>query len=101
MAVGRESGMTELTYLIGLDGGGSGTRVRLLDATGQLLLQTSVSGQLEPLTPQSVRRALWQYPAMTVGVVLRIHWQALRLWVKRVPFFRKPEPPQQAVSRSA
>ena len=30
---------------------------------------------------------------MTLGVVARIHWQALRLWFKRVPFFRKPAPP--------
>jgi DUF1365 family protein len=32
-------------------------------------------------------------PGMTLGVVARIHWQALRLWLRRVPFFRKPAPP--------
>jgi DUF1365 family protein len=25
-----------------------------------------------------------------VAIVARIHWQALRLWRKRVPFFGKP-----------
>jgi DUF1365 family protein len=30
---------------------------------------------------------------MTLGVVLHIHLQALRLWRSKVPFFRKPEPP--------
>ena len=29
-------------------------------------------------------------PLMTLGVIARIHWQALQLWLKRVPFFRKP-----------
>jgi len=75
-------------------------RVDLHDADGPLL-QTSVAGALEPMTAAAVRRAFFGTPFMTLGVVLRIHWQALRLWVKRVPFFRKPEPPQQAVSRSA
>ena len=33
---------------------------------------------------------LIRYPLMPVRVVLLIHWQALRLWLKRVPFHRKP-----------
>ena len=68
------------------------------DATGPLL-QTSVSGQLAPLTPATARRALWQYPAMTLMVVARIHWQALKLLAKRVPFFPKPRPPVDWVTR--
>jgi len=30
----------------------------------------------------------------------RIHWQALRLALKRVPFFGKPAAPEQLVTRS-
>ena len=68
------------------------------DADGPLL-QTSVSGTLEPLTAASARRAFWRAPLMTLGVIGRIHWQALRLWLKRVPFFGKPSPPRAFVSR--
>jgi len=32
-------------------------------------------------------------------VILRIHWQALKLWLKRVPFVSKPAPPEGFVSR--
>jgi hypothetical protein len=63
------------------------------------LLQTSVSGVLEPLTAASMRRAFFGMPLMTLGVVARIHWQALRLALKRVPFFRKPAPPAKLLSR--
>lgn len=68
------------------------------DAHGPLI-QASVSGKLQPITPQALRYALWRYPAMTLMVVVRIHWQALQLWCKRVPFFRKPATPESFVTR--
>ena len=54
------------------------------------LLITSISGQLSPLTAALARRVLWRYPLMTWGVMARIHWQALRLWLKRTPWFARP-----------
>ncbi len=73
-------------------------RIDYDDAQGPLI-ETSVSGALEALNPHSARRALWTYPAMTLGVVARIHWQALKLWLKKVRFFHKPVPPDQLTSR--
>lgn len=73
-------------------------RVDYDDATGPLI-QTSVSGNLEPITPTTLHRALLHYPAMTLVIVARIHWQALRLWLKKVPFFRKPHPPASFITR--
>ena len=69
------------------------------DDTDGPLLQTSVSGHLHPITPAALRQALWGYPAMTLMVVARIHWQALKLWLKRVRFFHKPTPPEHFVTR--
>ena len=73
-------------------------RVDLHDATGALL-QTSVSGALQPLGPASARQALLRQPVMTLALIARIHWHALRLLAKRVPFFTKPAAPDSAVSR--
>jgi uncharacterized protein len=69
------------------------------DDTGAPLLHTSVSGHLQPLTAASARAAFFGMPLMTLAVITRIHWQALRLWLKHVPFFSKPEPPAALISR--
>jgi DUF1365 family protein len=37
-------------------------------------------------------------PLFAASVIVRIHWQALRLWMKRVPFHGK-HPPNTAKSR--
>ena len=73
-------------------------RIDFDDAEGPLI-QTSVSGALVPVSRQAIRTALWRYPAMTFGVVARIHWQAVRLWLKRTRFFSKPVPPDAFVTR--
>jgi DUF1365 family protein len=68
-------------------------RVDHEDENGVLLLQTSVSGKLQTLSEASARAAFFAVPALSLMVLARIHWQALRLWLKRVPFFAKPSPP--------
>lgn len=67
------------------------------DNTGDIL-HTSMAGHPLPFTAANALRLLLTHPLMTFGVVFRIHWQALRLWLKGVPFFRKPAPPTAEVS---
>ena len=73
-------------------------RIDYHDAQGPLLL-TSVSGTLQPLTDASALHAFLRHPLMTLGVIARIHWQAMKLFFKRVPFFSKPIPPAKALTR--
>ncbi len=78
--------------------GRSLARIDYRDGAGPLLL-TSISGRPRPLGAGTVLLAATTHPLMTLLVVARIHWQALRLWAKRVPFFTKPSPPQEDISR--
>ena len=73
-------------------------RVEHDDAQGPLLI-TSVSGELAPATAARQWRAFFGQPLMTLFVIARIHWQALRLLAKRVPFVNKPQAPTQALTR--
>lgn len=66
-------------------------RIEYDDECGPLLI-TSISGRLQALSAASLRHTFLQMPLLTLGVITRIHWQALRLWCKRVPFFGKQAP---------
>jgi len=58
-----------------------------------VLLRTALSGRPVPMTDRVLAGAVLRYPLLGLGIVFRIHWQALRLWLKRVPFFSKPSAP--------
>lgn len=73
-------------------------RIDYADEQGPLLL-TSISGTLQPASDKLLAFAFFRYPFMTLGVIVRIHWQAAKLFFKRVPFFKKPVPPSSTVSR--
>jgi DUF1365 family protein len=69
------------------------------DADG-LLIRTALSGRLKPLTRSTALAALIRQPLLTLGVVARIHWQALRLAIKHAPFYGKNPAPGRTADAS-
>ena len=63
------------------------------------LIVTTIHGKPGALTAANSINAFFTHPLMTFGVVGRIHWQALKLWLKRVKFIRKPQPPATETTR--
>jgi uncharacterized protein len=60
-----------------------------------LLIRTAIGLNARPLTFARACRTVLSQPMLAAGVIVRIHWQALRLWLKRVPFHGKV-PPSEA-----
>ena len=57
---------------------------------GQREFDATLTLQRCPLNRASLARVLRCYPLMTAKVVGAIHWQALRLWLKRNPVYTHP-----------
>ena len=57
---------------------------------GERLLGSVLAGERHELTDRTLAEALVRYPLMPQRVMTLIHWQALKLWRKRVPFHHKP-----------
>jgi hypothetical protein len=62
------------------------------DADGKLL-DSHLHGMRVPLTDRQLLRFAVKYPAVTLKVIGLIHWHALRLALKGVPWHRKAERP--------
>ncbi len=61
-----------------------------LHQNGALVFDATMTFHLEPM---SVRQQNWfplSYPMQSLKVVVAIYWQALRLWLKRIPFHTHP-----------
>ena len=65
-----------------------------VDSTGKTVLISSLTGTRRPLTDRELLRLTARYPLVTARVITLIHWQALRLWLKRIPFFSKAAQPE-------
>jgi DUF1365 family protein len=61
---------------------------------GERVLVSTVTGAREELTAANLARFSIRYPLITLKVIVLIHWEALRLWIKKIPFRRKEAEPE-------
>ncbi len=64
----------------------------------QPMLTARMTGKSRPLAAATVLKLLLAGRLFPLKVLGAIHWEAIRLWRKRVGFWRAPEPPTEPVT---
>jgi len=67
---------------------------------GERVFDATLSLERREITGARLARVLVRYPAATLAVILRIHWQALRLWLKGARFHPHPDKLRQSSGNS-
>jgi len=57
-------------------------------------LTSTLTGPRQPLTDARLAWFTLKYPLITVRIIGLIHWHALRLWLKKIPWFAKAAKPE-------
>ena len=73
------------------DGSSCGVWIDHFDDENEKILSTSVVGTLREYTRRSLILAFIRFPFETLKVISLIHWQALKLYFKRVQYVPKPK----------
>ena len=63
---------------------------------GKRVFDATMTMERREISSASLAAALLRFPLMTAKVTSAIYWQALRLWLKRTPFFTHPQLPSTA-----
>ena len=58
---------------------------------GKPFFDATMKLERREISHAALARVLVQYPMMTAKVITAIHWQALKLWAKGVPFYVHPK----------
>ena len=56
---------------------------------GKRIFNSSLLGEREPLNNWNVIKNFLKTPLVTLQVIFQIHWQALLLWLKKIPYYEK------------
>ena len=60
------------------------------NTNGAKQLATSFIGNLKPMNKNVLQKMFWSHPLVTIKTIALIHWQAIKLFYKRIKYVNKP-----------
>lgn len=67
--------------------------------SGSRAFKAMLSLQRKEISSRSLASVLVRFPVQTMTTIFRIHWQAVRLWFKKVPIFPHPDKSEALTDR--
>ena len=59
------------------------------DKQGNRFFISTLTGVRKPLTDTNLLLYFFSFPLITLKIIGAIHWQALKLWLKKIPYHKK------------
>lgn len=86
-------------YRFTLSEPGETLRVLIHETRGGVpILDATLAGERQALTDRALWGQVLRMPLMTLKVVVAIHWEALKIWLRGARYVPKPPPPAHDVS---
>lgn len=77
-----------------------GAWIDFYDAENKKKLLTLLSGRFDDLSKTSALKAFWRYPLVTFKAIGLIHWQAVKLFLKKAEYVPKPVQLKDKITRT-
>ena len=84
-------------FNLGLPGENLAVKINNL-SEGEVSLVSGIQGHARPLAASRLLWFAFKYPLLSLKIIVMIHWQALKLWIQKVPYFAKATQPESQTS---
>lgn len=64
-------------------------QINVKDQQGKKFLITTLNGNQKKLSDGRLFSYIFRFPFVTLKVIFGIHWQAMKLWLKKIPYHKK------------
>jgi hypothetical protein len=85
---------TEFEFRYKIPGEKLNIQINVNDQKGEKFFISTLTGNRKALTDGRLLLYVFRFPFVTLKVIGGIHWQAFKLWLKKLPHYKKKSKPE-------